>query len=175
MNELMADTPLDAAQRDYVQTIRASADSLLEILNDILDFSKIEAGKLDIDNAAFNLRHVVEDVADLMAPRARDKGLDLLIRYDPTAPAQVFGDPARIEQLIVNLTSNAIKFTKRGHVLLDVDCKEEVGSNALFRIAVTDTGIGIEDAKQQHIFTKFSQGDASSTREYGGTGLGLAI
>ena len=175
MTGLLLDTELSFEQRDYAETTRQSAEALLTIINDILDFSKIEAGKLTIEPIPFDLQVAVEDVAGLLALKAEEKGLDLLVRYAPDAPRRVIGDPGRIRQVLTNLVNNAVKFTHRGHVLIDVECEEQTGTEAQFRLAVEDTGIGIPQDKLEHIFEKFSQVDATTTRVYGGTGLGLAI
>ncbi|MBI5393822.1 MAG: response regulator [Verrucomicrobia bacterium] len=192
MTGLLLDTPLTREQREYAETVRNSADALLTVINDILDFSKIEAGKLAIEPAGFNLRQVVEDVADLLAARAEEKKLDLIVRYAPNTPRRVIGDAGRIRQVLTNLAGNAIKFTQEGHVLLDVELAEDNGgleeqkhkgespppprpAAPLLRFAVTDTGIGIPEDKLPELFQRFTQADGSTTRRFGGTGLGLAI
>lgn len=175
MTGLLLDTELNPEQRDYVETTRHSADALLTIINDILDFSKIEAGKLTIEPVAFDLQVAVEEVADLLALKAEEKGLDFMVRYSPQAPRRVIGDPGRIRQVLTNLANNAIKFTHQGHVLINVECEQQGDAEARLRLAVEDTGIGIPEDKLEEIFEKFSQVDASITRGYGGTGLGLAI
>ncbi|MFQ5847547.1 MAG: response regulator, partial [Candidatus Methylomirabilales bacterium] len=175
MTGLLLDTDTSAEQRDYLDSLRHSAEALLTIINDILDFSKIEAGKLAIEPIPFDLRIAVDEVADLLAVRAEEKGLEFIVRYAPNAPRRVIGDPGRIRQVLTNLATNAIKFTHQGHVLVNVDCEAQTDGDAQFRLAVEDTGIGIPEEKIEHIFEKFTQADASTTREYGGTGLGLAI
>jgi len=176
MTGLLLDTPLSAEQRDYAQTVRQSADALLTIINDILDFSKMEAGKMTVEPIRFDLGVAVEEVAELLAPRAAEKGIDFILRYAPDAPRRVFGDPGRIRQILVNLVGNSIKFTKRGHVFLSIEYVAQISSSGpLFRFSVEDTGIGIAEDKLGHLFGKFTQLDASTTRTYGGTGLGLAI
>jgi signal transduction histidine kinase len=175
MTELLLDTPLNEEQRDLAQTAQSSAEALLSIINDILDFSKIEAGKLNIESACFDLEAVVASAADLLAPRASEKGVELAIRWSPRTPRFVTGDGGRVRQVLLNLVGNAVKFTSRGHVLIAVDCLEQSGDRALVRIAVEDTGIGIGPAAQKEIFQKFTQADGSITRQFGGTGLGLAI
>jgi signal transduction histidine kinase/DNA-binding response OmpR family regulator len=175
MNGLLLDTPLSPEQREYAENVRTSANHLLSVVNDILDFSKIEAGKLTIEPIPFDLQAAVEEVAELLAPRAEEKGIELLVRYSPTAPKRFVSDPGRIRQIILNLVGNAIKFTSRGHVLIDVECGDSVEGTAPVKIRVTDTGIGIPADRQHLLFQEFSQADASTTRRYGGTGLGLAI
>jgi signal transduction histidine kinase/DNA-binding response OmpR family regulator len=171
----LLDTDLTPEQRDYAETIHHSAEALLNIINDILDLSKIEAAKLIIEMIPFDLRVAVDEVVDLLAMRAEEKGLDLIVRYAPNAPRRVIGDPGRVRQVLMNLATNAIKFTRKGHVLINVECEEQTKGKARFRLAVEDTGIGIPKDKLEHIFEKFTQADASTTRQYGGTGLGLAI
>ena len=175
MAGLLLDTKLTAEQHDYAETIHHSGEALLTIINDILDFSKVEAGKLTIELAPFDLRQVAEEVAELLAPRAKEKGLELIVRYDPDGPQRFTGDAGRIRQVLTNLAGNAVKFTQRGHVLIDVKCEEQSGGKALSRLSVEDTGPGIAKDKLEHIFEQFTQADASTTRNYGGTGLGLAI
>jgi signal transduction histidine kinase len=175
MTELLLDTPLNEEQRDFAETVNRSACALLAIINDILDFSKIEAGKMVIESVPFDLLAEIEDCVTLLQPRARAKGLELRLEFQPGAPAQVVGDPGRIRQVLLNLAGNAIKFTEQGSVTVMVECMERIGTDARIRIAVKDTGIGIAEAQQEYIFQKFTQADASTTRRYGGTGLGLAI
>ncbi len=175
MTRLLLGTELTGGQREFAEAVQSSADSLLSILNDILDFSKIEAGRFAIEPIPFDLRLAVEEVAGLLAIRAGEKGLELMVRYAPDAPRRVVGDAGRIRQVLTNLTGNAIKFTHRGHVLINVECLERTDREAQFRLAVEDTGIGISEDKLEHVFEKFAQADTSTSRRYGGTGLGLAI
>ncbi len=177
MTGLLLDTELTQQQRGYVATINNSADSLLTIINDILDFSKIESGRLEFESIPFNLRSAAEDVLDLLTVRAREKGLELLLRYLPDTPSMVVGDPGRIRQILYNLIGNSIKFTAQGHVLVtaEVESCSTVEPTVQFRLSVTDTGIGIPEDKLNHIFDKFTQADSSTTRRFGGSGLGLAI
>jgi signal transduction histidine kinase/CheY-like chemotaxis protein len=175
MADILLDTELDGQQRDFVETIHRSGDALMTILNDILDFSKIEAGKIALEDTPFDLQAAIEDVADLLAYRASEKGIEVVTRYIPGTPRHCIGDGGRIRQVITNLTSNAIKFTHEGTVLIEVECLHQAGSAADLRIAVQDSGIGIPADKLQHVFGKFTQADTSTTRKYGGTGLGLAI
>ena len=172
MTQLLLDTHLTEEQRDLAQTAQGSAQALLVILNDILDFSKMEAGKLQIESQPFDLEGMVSSVADLIAPRAVEKGIELAIRWTPRS---VVGDGGRVRQVLLNLAGNAVKFTSHGHVLIAVDCLEQSGERALIRVTVEDTGIGIPQAAQKAIFGKFTQADGSTTRRFGGTGLGLAI
>ena len=171
----LLETDLTPEQRDYAETIRQSGEALLDIINDILDLSKIQADKLLIEPIPFDLRVAVDEVVDLLAMRAEEKGLALIVRYAPRAPRRVVGDPGRVRQVLTNLANNAIKFTREGHVLINVECEEQTAGKARFRFAVEDTGIGIPEDKLDHIFEKFTQADASTTREFGGTGLGLTI
>ena len=175
MSGLLLDTSLSGEQREYATAIQRSADALLGIINDILDFSKIEAGKLSVELISFDLRRTVEEVADLVAGRAQEKGLELVVRVAPDVPAQVVSDPGRIRQILVNLTGNAVKFTSRGHVLINVELAGQNERGPLVRFAVEDTGIGIPAERLEQVWDKFTQADNSTTRKYGGTGLGLAI
>ena len=177
MTELALDTPLNHEQREYLQLVRSSADSLLRIINDVLDFSKIEAGRLDLDQTDIDLPGLVNQTLKTLAIRAHKKGLELSSRVAPDVPQMLSGDPDRLRQILVNLVGNAIKFTHKGSVVVDV-APETSGPEAdPFRLhfIVRDTGIGIPVEKQQIIFEAFSQVDGSTTRHYGGTGLGLTI
>ena len=173
--KLLLKTVLDARQRDYLETIRYSAENLLSIINDILDFSKIEAGKLTLDAAPFNLRELIEDTLAILAPSATEKKLELILLYDNAVPAELIGDPLRLRQVLTNLLSNAIKFTARGHIAVRVEATSTSVTRVPLKISVSDTGIGIDISQQQALFNAFTQADASTSREFGGTGLGLAI
>jgi PAS domain S-box-containing protein len=175
MTELTLGTDLTPEQREYLETVRSSADSLLGIINDILDFSKIEARKLDIDHIDFDLRYTLEDALRTLAPRAHAKGLELALRIAREVPGSLAGDPTRLRQIVLNLVGNAVKFTESGEVVIYVDRESGDADQVVLRIAVQDTGIGIPAEKQQQIFDAFTQADASTTRRYGGTGLGLTI
>ncbi|HLK10762.1 MAG TPA: response regulator [Candidatus Binatia bacterium] len=175
MADLLADTRLDDEQHDYVSTIRTSAESLLTVINDVLDFSKIEAGKLTLERVAFDLRTMVEEVADLLAPHAAKKQLELCCAVPPEVPERLFGDPHRLRQVLTNLVGNAVKFTAEGRITLEAVVLEETAAHARLRLGVTDTGIGIPKERQATIFECFTQADASTARHYGGTGLGLTI
>ena len=175
MTGLLLDTPLTPEQQGYAETVRGSGEALLGIINDILDFSKIEAGKLDLEIIPFDLHNALEDVVELLAVKAHEKKLELLLWYAPDAPREFLGDPGRIRQVVLNLVSNAIKFTGSGHVLVKVENEAISSSVAKMQIAVHDTGIGIPAGHQGLLFQKFQQVDSSTTRKYGGTGLGLAI
>ncbi|MCD4802251.1 MAG: response regulator [Anaerolineales bacterium] len=175
MIELSLDTDLTAEQRDFLQTARSSADSLLRVINDILDFSKIEAGHLELDLIDFDLLNAVESVAQTMANRASAKGLELVSLIEPDLPATLRGDPGRLKQVLVNLTGNAIKFTEEGEINIRVQQEEEDQGQVKLKFMVRDTGIGIPEGKLRSIFERFQQVDGSSTRKASGTGLGLAI
>ncbi|GAB6095626.1 hypothetical protein JCM14469_18780 [Desulfatiferula olefinivorans] len=172
---LLLDTELTSAQRHYAQTVRASGELLLGLLNDILDFSKIEAGKLDLEILDFDLQSLLDDFAATLAIQAHDKGIELLCGMSPDAPTLLRGDPGRLRQIMTNLTGNAIKFTHTGEVAIRVTLESEKEETALLRFSIRDTGIGIPSDKIGMLFNKFSQVDASTTRQFGGTGLGLAI
>jgi signal transduction histidine kinase/DNA-binding response OmpR family regulator len=171
MNGLLLDTGLTAEQREFAEVARRSGEVLLTVINDILDFSKIEAGKLVIESVAFDLCQAVEEVAEMLEPKAEERGLDLILRYCPGTPRYFLGDAGRIRQVLTNLVNNAVKFTHRGHVLITVESEK----NDRVRVSVSDTGIGIAAGKLAGLFEKFIQADSSTTRRYGGTGLGLAI
>ncbi len=175
MTELVLDTSLTADQRDYLETVQSSAESLLTIINDILDFSKIEAGRLELDSVRFHLRDNLDQAVRALAVRAHEKGLELLCEWKAGVPDFVVGDPVRIRQVIVNLLGNAIKFTQSGEVALEVELEDSTREQAELHFVIRDTGIGIAPEKQKLIFDAFSQADGSMTREYGGTGLGLTI
>jgi signal transduction histidine kinase/DNA-binding response OmpR family regulator len=175
MTGLLLDTDLTPEQRDYADTVRKSGEALLMVINDILDFSKIESGRLSIESFGFDLRLVVEEVAEMLAPRAEDKAIDIVLQYPPNLPTHFVGDAGRIRQVVTNLVGNAVKFTQEGHVLLQVACQQQDGETAHIHVSVTDTGIGIPEDKIGTLFQKFTQADTSTTRRYGGTGLGLAI
>ncbi len=172
---LLIDTKLSETQREYAETARVSAEALLRLINDILDFSRIEAGRLDIEPVAFDFQHAVEEAADMLAERADEKDIDLLVRYAPDLPRYFVGDPGRIRQVLTNLVSNAIKFTEQGHVLISVSEESSTRLNARIRVEVSDSGIGIAEDRHAEIFEKFSQQDSSATRKFGGAGLGLTI
>lgn len=175
MTELALGTPITREQREYLSAIQGSADGLLTLVNDLLDFSKIEARKLQLERAAFNLRDALEDTMRVLAPRADQKGLELACDIHRDVPDALVGDALRLRQVVINLVGNAIKFTERGEVVLQVEmesCRDRI---AQLRFSITDTGIGVPPDKQALIFEAFSQADSSTTRRYGGTGLGLAI
>jgi len=175
MTELVLDTDLNFEQRDYLTTVKVSAESLLTIINDILDFSKIEAGRLELDPISFHLPESIEETMRALASRAHEKGLELLCDIRPDVPCHVIGDSVRIRQIIINLVGNSIKFTERGQVGLEVALEAPVGDELRLHFIVSDTGIGIPPEKQKLIFEAFSQADSSTTRKFGGTGLGLTI
>ena len=175
MLELALDTDLNPEQAEYLRMARSSADALLRIIDDILDFSKIESGKLDFETIDFNLRDTVSDTLDVLRLRAEQKGLELICNFNPNAPDFVAGDPGRLRQVITNLVGNAIKFTERGEVIVEVDQQERTNEIVTVHFAIRDTGVGIPPDRQKVIFAPFQQADGSVTRRYGGTGLGLAI
>jgi len=182
MTELALDTELTPEQREYLEMVKASADSLLRVINDILDFSKIEAGKLELDSIDFRLRDSLGDTMKTLAVRAHKKGLELACHIPPDVPDALVGDPGRLRQIVVNLVGNAIKFTEQGEVVLHVEVERPDGHSptktdeeVCLHFTVKDTGIGIPPEKQKLIFEAFTQADSSTTRQYGGTGLGLAI
>ncbi len=175
MTGLLLDTHLSDEQRRYAETIRNSSESLLVLLNEILDISKIEAGKLELESVEFNLHSMLADFAAPLVARASSKGLNLSYFVDTDVPASIFGDAGRLRQILLNLADNALKFTQRGEVRLQVSVSEKNNSDVLLRFAVRDSGIGISVEQQSKLFEKFSQADASTTRRYGGSGLGLAI
>ncbi len=175
MTDLALDTPLSPIQRDYLNAIKASADSLLVLLNDILDFSKIEARMMDLEPIRFGLRDAVAETASFLGLEAHRKGLELACRISPDVPDGLVGDIRRLRQVLINLTSNAIKFTERGEVVIDATAESADRNHVLLHFTVSDTGIGIPRDKQKAIFQAFVQADGSTTRRYGGTGLGLTI
>jgi PAS domain S-box-containing protein len=175
MTELALDSELTQEQREYLDTVKTSADSLLTVINDILDFSKIEAGKVDLDMANFDLRDNLERILKTLAFRADEKGLELLCEIAPDVPGVVHGDSSRLDQVIINLVSNAIKFTHEGEVALKVQLEAREGDDCTLHFTVADTGIGVPLEKQKIIFDPFTQADSTTTRKYGGTGLGLTI
>ncbi len=175
MTGLLLDTNLAPEQREFAETVRRSGEALLSVINDILDFSKIEAGKMVIESSPFDLRVVIEEVNEMLAPKAEDRALDLLLEYPAAAPQHFIGDSGRILQIVTNLVGNAVKFTHQGHVLVTVECCAQGSHAAQMKISVQDTGVGIPDGKLDLLFEKFSQVDGTTTRKYGGTGLGLAI
>ena len=175
MLSLLLDTELSAEQRDCAETARSSGELLLEIVSDILDLSKIEAGKLDLEVRDFDLRTAISDVADLMAPRANAKALELITLVHPDVPPVVCGDPGRLRQILLNLVGNAIKFTDTGEVVVRATVDEEIEGALVVRLEVIDTGVGLTPDEQARVFESFTQADASTTRRYGGTGLGLTI
>ncbi|HEX6829047.1 MAG TPA: response regulator [Burkholderiales bacterium] len=175
MTSLLLDTPMSEEQRDFAHTIRSSGEALLSIINDILDYSKIELGKLELERQPFDLRRCIEDSLDLLSPKAAEKNLNLAYIVEDGAPDTLGSDVTRLRQVLVNLVSNAVKFTPQGEVLVTVEGSPEEGGQHLLHFAVKDTGIGIPDDRLGTLFQSFSQVDASTTRKYGGTGLGLAI
>ena len=173
--QLLEDTNLDESQIEYVRTAHKSADALLSILNDILDLSKIEAGKLDIEIIQFDLREVINDLVTLHALKAEQKGVILRSEIDDALPLRVKGDPTRMRQILINLISNALKFTEQGEICVRLKVVHANNETITVRVEVQDTGVGISEDAQQKLFTAFTQADGSTTRKYGGTGLGLAI
>ena len=175
MSHLLLNTELDKKQRHYVETVGHSAESLMQIINDILDFSKIEAGKMEFENIPFDLQRLCEEIVEIISIKTQEKRIEFFLRFRPDCPRFIIGDPGRVRQILLNLCSNAVKFTEKGHVLLDIKKAELSDRDCVIEIVVEDTGIGIPRSRQEKIFSKFDQADNSTTRKYGGTGLGLAI
>ncbi|MGV0024634.1 GAF domain-containing protein [Phormidesmis priestleyi] len=175
MTGLLLDTDLSADQRDFVETIRASGDSLLTLINEILDFSKLEAGEMELETLDFNLATCIEEVSDLLAPAAHAKGLEIAMLIDRDLPTHLQGDASRLRQVLTNLVGNAIKFTNRGEVVIRAALLSQTATTTTVDLSVIDTGIGIAPDAQRKLFHPFAQVDASMTRKYGGTGLGLVI
>jgi signal transduction histidine kinase/CheY-like chemotaxis protein len=175
MVDLLLDSGLNNEQREYARTVQHSADALLSVLNDILDFSKIEADKLDFEIITFNLRLTLEEVAELISPKANEKALEFACFIDPSIPKLLKGDPGRLRQVLLNLATNAIKFTQTGEVTIEATVQNETEDKLEIHFSVSDTGIGIPATRKNRLFKSFSQIDSSTTREFGGTGLGLAI
>ena len=175
MAGLTLDTPLTPEQREFIETIRNSGDSLLTIINDILDFSKVEAGKIELEEQPFDLRRCIEDGLDLLASKAHEKGLELLYYLPPDLQTEVIGDVTRLRQILINLIGNALKFTEHGEVEVEVKANKGKDEAIEYHFTIRDTGIGIPQERLNRLFKSFSQVDASTTRHYGGTGLGLVI
>src|SRR6266478_2559849 len=175
MTGLLLDTDLSEEQRDYVETIRTSGDTLLDIINDILDFSKIEAGRVRMETIDFSPKHVTEEAVELFAEPAANKGIELILDADPEVPHSVVGDPGRLRQVLINLVGNAIKFTDTGEVVVRVEKLDTMTPGVMIRFEVADTGVGLTAEEQARVFSTYSQVDSSTTRRHGGTGLGLAI
>jgi two-component system, sensor histidine kinase and response regulator len=175
MTELLLSTTLDQRQHKYANTIRNSARALLTVINDILDFSKIEAGKIELEDTEFDFRQLMEQVLDLLAPKASEKNIDFILDIDPETPELMVGDPVRLRQILVNLTGNAIKFTAKGHVSIQIQCVAADSDTATLHFNITDTGIGIPTDRIASLFQPFVQADSSISREFEGTGLGLSI
>ena len=173
--ELLRDTQLSSQQQDYAQTIQKSAKTLLEIINDILDLSKIESGKTEIATSEFNLIDLIEDIVNLLSPAALDKNVEIFYSVENNIPVIVHSDHFRIHQILINLISNAIKFTDGGHVFLEVTAGELANTESSIKFSVSDTGIGLNDKDKKKLFSAFTQADTSITRRFGGTGLGLVI
>ena len=173
--QLLEDTNLNAEQKEFVETAHKSADALLAILNDILDLSKIEAGKLSFENIAFNFKQIIKDIVILYSLKSEQQGVLLVQQIDESMPEYLMGDPTRLRQVIVNLVSNALKFTRQGQVKVSLDVVKKQAGSVDIKVTVSDTGIGISQAAQETLFNAFTQADGSTTRKYGGTGLGLAI
>jgi len=175
MTALLLETRLDPEQREFTETIRAGGDSLLAIINDILDYSKIEAGRVELELRPFDLRSCLHEAADVVALRAAEKRLELVVACTPDLPTELVGDPTRVRQVLVNLLSNAVKFTERGEVVVTAGLVSGREDAAMVHVQVRDTGIGIAPDHIDRLFQPFIQADASTTRRYGGTGLGLAV
>ncbi|QMS91428.1 response regulator [Nostoc edaphicum CCNP1411] len=175
MTSLVLDTPLDAEQRDFIETIRSSGDALLSLINEILDLSKLEAGEMALETLDFDLSTCIEEVVELLAPSAHNKGLEIAAMIEHNVPTHLQGDAGRLRQILMNLISNAIKFTSTGEVLVQAELRALSPTTATIHFDITDTGLGVSPEDQRKLFMPFTQVDASTTRKYGGTGLGLAI
>ncbi len=175
MASLLSETPLNSEQQDYESVIKTSGDALLTVINDILDFSKIESGNMELEQHPFNLRQCIEQVMDVFASKAASQGLDLVYQIDYNVPVQIIGDSVRLRQILLNLVSNALKFTHKGEVFVEVKLTQTYNDGLELTFNVKDSGIGIPKDKLSRLFTAFSQVDSSTTRQYGGTGLGLVI
>jgi signal transduction histidine kinase len=173
--DLLSDTPLNAEQREHVETIRASGEALLTIINDILDFSKIESGEIQLETIGYDLRQLIKCVAEMLTLLAAKKNLTFTFQVEEAVPRKLIGDPGRIRQILLNLAGNAVKFTEAGFVAIQVSCAEKDEGRASIAIAVRDSGMGIPQDRVASLFSRFTQADASTTRRFGGTGLGLAI
>jgi signal transduction histidine kinase/DNA-binding response OmpR family regulator len=175
MTELVLETDLTPEQRENLALVKLSADSLISVINDILDFSKIEAGKLELECIPFDLRDSLGQTVRTLGFRAHQKGLELICEIDPDVPEMLAGDPSRLNQIVVNLVGNSVKFTEKGEIVVAVNIEQRIGNSVLLHFSVRDTGVGIASDKQATIFEAFSQADGSMARKYGGSGLGLAI
>ncbi len=175
MSHLALKTELSPKQQDYLHSIQSASNSLLGIINDILDFSKIEAGKLEIETVDFQLEDVMNNVSNMVSLRAQEKGIELLLSIPANIPLSLKGDPLRLGQVLINLATNAVKFTDKGEIVISVELEEEDGASITLRFCVRDTGIGMSKKQTANLFQPFSQADSSTTRKYGGTGLGLSI
>ncbi len=175
MTSLLLDASLPREQERFVDTIRASAEALLEIINDILDFSKLETGKLEFEQTPFEIGPLIHGIVNILAPRVQGAEIELIHRVSPAARGVFLGDAGRLRQVLLNLAGNAVKFTKHGMVSIDIDLGADEAGRPLFKARITDTGIGIAEASKARLFKTFSQADASTARKYGGSGLGLAI
>lgn len=175
MAQLLSDTRLNKQQQQYLQTIQNSGHNLLEIINDVLDFSKIEAQKMELEMVPFNVQNISFEAANLLVAKAQEKNIELLFNIAPECPNYVIGDPVKLRQVLLNIIGNAIKFTDKGHVLLEISCTEIEDNSVDLFFKITDTGIGISKEQQQLLFQPFTQADSSTTRKFGGTGLGLSI
>ncbi|WP_372808712.1 ATP-binding protein, partial [Pontiella sp.] len=175
MADMLADTPMTPQQHEYLETVNTSSEALMDIVNDILDLSKIESGKLELEVAPFNLMQLVQKSVDVLAPKANLKGLELMQHFIGTVPERVFGDAARLRQVLLNLLSNAVKFTSQGEVLVEVSGTPVRANEYKINFLISDTGIGLSPEEAKRILKPFEQADTSITRQFGGTGLGLSI
>ncbi len=175
MTDLFLDTSLTESQNDYAKTIKRSADNLVVIINDILDFSKIKAGKLTIEKIDFDLNEVVENIISVFSHKAKEKNLDFSVKVDKEIPSILKGDPYRLNQILVNLIGNAIKFTHQGSINVSISLKEKDENGITLNFSIADTGIGIKNDKISEIFESFTQASVETSRKYGGSGLGLSI
>ncbi|MCB1180198.1 MAG: response regulator [Leptospiraceae bacterium] len=175
ISNLLSDTNLDSSQKEYVEVLKSSADTLFSLVNDILDISKIEANKMIIEKIDFNIHKLLNDAYNMFSNSAQKKGMDLILEIDSSLPFFMKGDPTRLRQILINLTNNAIKFTNKGSVIINIKVKEKNEDKYIVKVEVIDTGVGISEIEKDKLFLAFTQADSSTTRKFGGTGLGLSI
>ena len=175
MSHLVLQTPLNSQQKDFIDKINTSSNTLLDIINDILDVSKIEAGKMELESIPFALENTLNELNNIISLKAHEKQLSLSVKNQPSIPKTIIGDPLKLKQILLNLISNAIKFTEQGSVSLAIHKKTQHENTITLEFSVSDTGIGMSENQMSFLFKSFNQADSSTTRKYGGTGLGLTI